>query len=90
MKARNIVLITILLWSVATSCYGYYWVTSILARPDNYGYEEWIMFPLLGFIVYRFPFLLVGLILIIAGELMYSVLLLDENVKETDGPTIQR
>lgn len=70
MKARNIVLITIGLWFVATSCYGYYWVTSILARPDNYGYEQWVIFPLLGFVVYRLPILVVGLVLIVCGELI--------------------
>jgi hypothetical protein len=45
-------------------------VTSILARPDNYGYEKWVVLPVLGFLVYRFPYLVVGLMLVILTELV--------------------
>ncbi len=70
MQARNAVLITILAWLVGAVLYGYYWVTSILARPDNYGYEKWVMFPLMGFLIYRFPFLVLGLVLLIGIEVV--------------------
>ncbi len=70
MRARNAILITILAWLVGTVFYGYFWVTSILARPDTYGYEKWVMFPLMGFLVYRFPFLVLGLVLLIGIELV--------------------
>ena len=67
-KARNIVLITIGLWLVATIVYCYCWVTSILAQPDTVGYERWVILPILGFIVYRLPYLVVGLVLVIAAS----------------------
>lgn len=70
MKARYIVLMTIGLWLVATIVYCYFWVTSILAQPDTVGYERWVMLPILGFIVYRLPYLVVGLVLVISGELI--------------------
>ena len=70
MKARNIVLMTISCWLVATIVYCYFWVTSILAQPDTVGYERWVMLPILGFIVYRLPYLLLGLVLVISGELI--------------------
>jgi hypothetical protein len=70
MRARNVFLITILTWLVGTVFYAYYWVTSILARPDVYGYEKWVMFPLMGFFVYRFPFLILGLVLLIVIEVV--------------------
>ena len=69
-KARYIVLMTIGLWLVVTIVYCYFWVTSILARPDTVGYERWVMLPILGFIVYRLPYLVVGLVLVISGELI--------------------
>ena len=70
MKARDVVLLTIGLWLVVTIVYCYFWVTSILAQPDTVGYERWAMFPILGFIVYRLPYLVVGLVLMISGELI--------------------
>ena len=73
-RAGKIVFITIAVWLVVTVFYGYYWVSSILARPDNYGYEKWVMLPLLGFLVYRFPYLVVGLLLIILTELVLTEL----------------
>jgi hypothetical protein len=71
-RAGKIVFITIAVWLAITVFYGYYWVTSILAQPDNYGYEKWVMFPLMGFLVYRFPYLVVGLLLIILTELVLT------------------
>lgn len=68
----KIVLITIIVWLVGSTLYGYYWVTSILALPDTYGYEQLVIFPLLGFLVYRFPYLVVGLIVVTLTELILS------------------
>jgi hypothetical protein len=69
-RAGKIIFITIAVWLVGTVFYGYFWVTSILARPDNYGYEKWVVLPVLGFLVYRFPYLVVGLMLVILTELV--------------------
>ena len=71
-RTGKIVAITILAWLVGSALYCYYWVTSILARPDNYGYEQWVMFPLMGFLVDRFPYLVVGLVLVVFGELILT------------------
>ena len=65
---------TVVLWLVGCILYAYYWVTSILAQPDTYGYEKWVMFPLMGFLVYRFPFLLIGLLMLIFIELILTEL----------------
>ena len=71
----KLILLTIVVWLAASAFYCYYWVTSILARPDNYGYERWVMFPLMGFIVYRLPFLVIGLIVVILAELILTEVL---------------
>jgi len=73
MRSLAVILITILVWLAGTIFWAYFWVTSILARPDNYGYEKWVMFPLMGFLVYRFPFLVLGLLVLIYIELMLLV-----------------
>lgn len=72
MRPGRIVLLTTVGWLIGCSLYAYYWVTTILAQPDNYGYERWGAFPLFGFLVYRFPFLLVGLIVVIVAELVWT------------------
>ena len=71
-QTLKIILITIVVWLLGSTLYGYYWVTSILAQPDTYGYERWVMFPVMGFLVYRFPYLVVGLIVVILTELILS------------------
>jgi hypothetical protein len=50
-------------------------VNSILAQQDNYGYEQWVIFPVMGFLVYRFPYLVVGLLLLILTELIVTAVL---------------
>jgi hypothetical protein len=41
-----------------------------MVTGDTYGYERWVMFPLLGFMVYRLPYLYVGLVVLLASELI--------------------
>ena len=72
MPRCRIILMTVVLWLVGCSLYAYYWVTSNLAQPDTYGYERWVMFPLMGFLFYRFPFLLIGLLLLIFIEFILT------------------
>ena len=74
-RAGKVIFITIVLWLVGTVFYGYHWVTTILARPDTYGYEHWVVLPVLGFLVYRFPYLVVGLVLLILTELIVTEVL---------------
>ena len=71
-QTSKVILLTIVVWLVGSSFYCYYWVTSLLARPDTYGYEQWIAFPLMGFLDYRFPYLMIGLIMVILAELILS------------------
>ena len=75
LQVSKIILITIAVWLVGSTFYCYYWVNSILARPDSYGYEQWVMFPLMGFIVYRLPYLVMGLIAVILMGLILTAVL---------------
>ena len=74
-RSFKLIPLTIVVWLVGSTLYCCYWVSSILARPDNYGYERWVMFPLLGFLVYRFPYLVIGLIVLILTELILTAVL---------------
>ena len=75
LQTFKLILLTIVVWLVGSTFYCYYWVISILARPDNYGYEQWEMFPLMGFLVYRVPFLVLGLIIVIITELILTAVI---------------
>ena len=68
MTKRKTILVTLAMWLVGVIAYGYWWVTSILSQPDLYGYERWEIFPIMGFLVYRFPILFIGLVFIIYAE----------------------
>ena len=77
------ILLTIDVWLAGSTFYCYYWVSSILARPDNYGYEQWVIFPVMGFFVYRLPYLVVGLLLLILTELVLAAVLRRESTQVT-------
>jgi hypothetical protein len=64
------ILITLVCWLLWTIAYAYYWVTSILAEPGLPVYERGGFLPLLGFVVYRLHYLLIGLVIIIVLELV--------------------
>ena len=70
MKRSWIVCLTVLLWTVGCSVYGYYWVSGIMADPARHDYEGIWTLPLLGFLINKGPLLFVGLIGLIALELM--------------------
>jgi len=66
MIRRKVFAITIFVWIVGTVIYAYFYIASILAQPNLEGYEiEW-QFQLLMFSIFRFPWLLVGLVVVIA------------------------
>ena len=75
LQVSKIILLTIVVWLAGSTFYCYHWVNSILSRPDTYGYEQWVVFPLMGFLVYRFPYLVVGLLLLILTELILAEVL---------------
>jgi hypothetical protein len=68
-KLTSTVLVTIVCWFAGTFLYACYWVGSILAEPNLATYERDGLLPLLGFAVYRLPYLLIGLLIIIVLEL---------------------
>jgi hypothetical protein len=69
MKRSPVVFLTVAGWTVGCIVYGYYRVSSILADPAQYDYEGIRVLPLMGFLVYRVPFLFIGLIVLITLEL---------------------
>jgi hypothetical protein len=66
MIQRKLFGITIFVWIVATVIYAYFYITSILAQPNLEGYETEWQFQLLMFSIFRLPWLLVGLVVVIA------------------------
>ncbi len=68
MSKSSVILLTFFAWLIGCSLYAYFWVTSILASPNLYGYEKWKLFSLFGFLIYRFPFLLISLLIIVYAE----------------------
>lgn len=69
-KLSYTILITLLCWLLGTALYAYYWVSSILAEPGLGGYERDPLLPTLGFAVYRLPYLVIGLVIVIVLELL--------------------
>ena len=82
----KLISITIGLWLAGTIVYCYYWVTSISASPDTYGYEKWPIFPFMGFLVYRFPYLLVGLVGVIIVEFIVAAVFIRKALPGRDLP----
>ena len=72
--SRRFVIIVITLdgWLSTTVLYGIWWVNSVLNTEPLYGYERSARL-LIGsaFIAYRLPFLLIGLIVLLALELLF-------------------
>ena len=66
LKRSNIILFTIFAWIIGVGIYAYYWV---IRNPSEYGQGFWVL-PLLGFFVYRLPYLLIGLIILVSAELI--------------------
>jgi hypothetical protein len=65
-----IVLLTVLGWLIVTMLYLYWWTESIMADPTQHDYEGIWTLPVLGFVMYRLPLLLIVLFVIIALELL--------------------
>ena len=68
---KTIITATILLWCILCPLAAYYYVTSTLELPDlSPGYESDWGFQLLMFTIVRFPFWVVGLLIIVAIEVL--------------------
>jgi hypothetical protein len=77
MSKRKTLILTFSGWLFGSGLYFYWWVASIINDPATVGYERWLIFPVSGFLVYRFPYLLIGLIIVIAVEAMLFDLVID-------------
>jgi len=67
-KFGLIILITVASWLIETVIYGYLWVNNILETEPLYGYERSRLLISTGFLVYRLPYLLIALVVLIVLE----------------------
>ena len=66
MRKLKLILLTVLLWLLAASAYAYYYVVTILALPEDYdAYARNWKFQLLMFSLFRSPWLVLALAVII-------------------------
>lgn len=63
--------LTMAIWVFGTTAYALYSVSSILAQPNLAVYERNGLLPALGFAVYRLPYLLIALVVVIVLELIF-------------------
>ena len=69
-KFGLIILITVAGWLIGTVIYGYLWVNNILETETLYGYERSRLLISTAFLVYRLPYLLIALVVLIVLELL--------------------
>lgn len=67
-KRAAIISFTIVAWLIGVGVYVHYWTTSVIAEYSGQLGETLV---LLGFFTYRFPYLLIGLIILIIAELIF-------------------
>ena len=69
-STTKVILSTVLLWLFATGLYAYYYVVTILNLPEPYdAYARNWQFQLLMFSIFRLPFLLMALVLLLIAGL---------------------
>ncbi|HEX8920605.1 MAG TPA: hypothetical protein VF766_03960 [Pyrinomonadaceae bacterium] len=69
MQKRNIIIFsTVVAWVIGVGAYAYYWAMS---QVDEYSGKPGGLLVLLGFLFYRFPYLLVGLLILVIAELVF-------------------
>jgi hypothetical protein len=67
-KRFSIIFVTVFAWLSGVGVYAYYWSMSTI---NEYSGKPGGLLVLLGFFVYRFPYLLVGLIILVIAELIF-------------------
>lgn len=73
MSAAKVILATVLLWLLATGLYAYYYVVTILNSSESYdAYAMNWQFQLLMFSIFRLPYLLLALLLLVIATLMLT------------------
>ena len=60
---------TVLLWYLGIGIYGYLWVNNVLATETLYGYERSRLLISSAFVIYRIPYLLIALLVVLVLEL---------------------
>lgn len=70
-RRGKVILSTILVWPLVVVGYCHLWTSSIIADPAQHDYEGVWILPVLGFIMYRLPYLLLALPLITALQLLF-------------------
>jgi hypothetical protein len=65
------ILITVVGWLIGSVIYGYFWVNNILETEPLYGYERSRLLIATGYLVYRVPYLLMALVVLIVLELLF-------------------
>ena len=60
---------TVLVWYVGVGVYGYFWVNNVLETETLYGYERSRLLISSAFLVYRVPYLLIALLVVLVLEL---------------------
>mgnify|MGYP007006651124 CR=1 FL=1 len=68
---KKLIGFTILVWCLITAIYAYLYITTVLSYPNLQGYETEWQFQLLMFSIFRLPWLLLALVLIIFGEIKF-------------------
>jgi hypothetical protein len=72
MSKRDIILLsTLFVWLIGCGSDAYLWLAAANADAGAARYEKGLLLPLLGFLVYRFTFLLAGFLLAIFAELIF-------------------
>ena len=68
LKRSSIISFTVVAWVIGVGVYAHYWVTSV---RGEYGPRLDGLLSLFGFFAERFPYLLVGLIILVIAELIF-------------------
>jgi hypothetical protein len=70
MSKRKLLLLTIAAWLICCGVDAYWRMSYTLTEPELHGYEQWEIFHLLAFLVDRFPYWLLALIVVLFAELI--------------------
>ena len=62
-------LLSVLIWFAGIPVYGYFWADHILKTETLYGYERSRLLISSAFLVYKVPYLMIGLLVVVILEL---------------------
>ena len=74
MRKLKFILFAVLGWLIISSLYAYYYVVTILALPEQYdAYARNWQFQLLMFSLFRLPWLVLGLVVLVGVIVMLPI-----------------